>query len=409
MNYELNSSKSYARVLLFAAAGDGKLSQEELENIIQDNASLEARYESCNSMLDIFKGALDSVFGSPGEEEDEEVEEDNINLEALEESEIKEIGNEVLKNLAKCSTAQEVKDYCTLICSAITDETLKSWVAYNSIVFAGSDSADGLSEKNELRNVKYIHKELEQDFKENQKSYLHSLTWYDDHYLENDEGEVDLKVKEDGNYNETAGLITKLAVAVTYADLDLKISTNTLAGAYFVACCDIARNEGKDIVEICDNDQIIDTIQDGINGVEATFKKGGIETKEVNEAYQKMWELIKNEKDPSSVQEKILKFKSQAAEEIKHLIDSLAADLDTNFLKKTAYKICYLIAKSDDDVGQLVRRSTMDAFTGVLKDMDLSEEEEIALGHLAKAMDLDPDIKEALDHKLENGEFRDIY
>ena len=57
------------------------------------------------------------------------------------------------------------------------------------------------------------------------------MTWYDDDYLENDEGEVDLKVKEDGSYNEKAGLITKLAVAVTYADLDLRISTTTLAGA----------------------------------------------------------------------------------------------------------------------------------------------------------------------------------
>ena len=408
MNYELNSSKSYARVLLFAAAGDGKLSQEELEDIIQDNASLEARYESCNSMKDLFRGALDAMFGFEGEEEEEADEEDNINLEALEESEIKEIGNEVLKNLAKCSTAQEVKDYCTLICSSITDDTLKSWVAYNSLVFAGSDSADGLSEKNELRNVKYIHKDLKENFKENQKKYLHSLTWYDDDYLENDEGEVDLKVKEDGSYNERAGLITKLAVAVTYADLDLRISTTTLAGAYFVACCDIARNEGKDLVEICNTDQIVDTIQDGINGVEATFK-GGIKTEEVNEVYQKMYELIENEKDPSSAQEKILKLKSQAAEEIKHYIDTLAADLDTNFLKKTAYKICYLIAKSDDDAGQIVRRSSMNPFTGDVQDMDLSEEEEIALDHLAKAMDLDPDMKEVLDHKLENGQFRNIY
>ena len=67
-------------------------------------------------MKDLFRGALDAMFGFEGEEEEEADEEDNINLEALEESEIKEIGNEVLKNLAKCSTAQEVKDYCTLIC-----------------------------------------------------------------------------------------------------------------------------------------------------------------------------------------------------------------------------------------------------------------------------------------------------
>ena len=51
----------------------------------------------------------------------------------------------------------------------------------------------------------------------------------------------------------------------------------------------------------------------------------------------------------------------------------------------------------------------MNPFTGDVQDMDLSEEEEIALDHLAKAMDLDPDMKEVLDHKLENGQFRNIY
>ena len=40
------------------------------------------------------------MFGFEGEEEEEADEEDNINLEALEESEIK-VGNEVLKNCSE--------------------------------------------------------------------------------------------------------------------------------------------------------------------------------------------------------------------------------------------------------------------------------------------------------------------
>ena len=163
MDYETNSIPSFLRILIFSAAGDGKLSKDELNQVIEANTSLEGRYEFISGMSGIFTSILDEAFGIESDEEEEE-EEEEVNLTEISQDEIDDITKDVLSKLDKCSSAADLKAYSALICSRITDDSLKSWVCKDSFYVCRADDVDTLVEDKELRNIKYIHKDLGEDF-----------------------------------------------------------------------------------------------------------------------------------------------------------------------------------------------------------------------------------------------------
>ena len=141
-------------------------------------------------------------------------------------------------------------------------------------------------------------KELNQDFKEAHTKYLHSLTWYDDYYLQNDKGEVDLKVV-DGDIDPTAVLIMKAAFAVTFADWHLTVTNTQFSGTYFMALCDLARSNKSSEVVVPSVEAVFEKVQLAVEEIEnhMTSDLGMKKIKSAQEASEAMWEKWKNEEE----------------------------------------------------------------------------------------------------------------
>ena len=413
MNYETNSIPSFLRVLIFTAAGDGKLSKEELNNVISSNTSLEERYEFVSGMMGAFSSILNDAFGIESDEEEEE-EEEEVNLTEISEDEIDDITKDVLSQLDKCSSAADLKAYSALICSRITDDTLKGWVCRDSFTICRADHIDTLVEDNELRNIKYIHKDLDEDFKENHKEYLHSLTWYDDEYLVNDKGETDLKVV-DGDIDPDALLITKAAFAVAYSDWHLHVTNTQYVGTYFMALCDLARLNKSSEVAVTSDDVMYENIQESLKEIEGHMiaELGREKIDSSIETSRSMWEKFNNDEEAEEEAELITAFEREWGESMNKYIKNLIKDISDLNIQKTLYKVSYLLSQADDDGGVLNRVVVheMNIFSDDIGSGTVDEhsmEERAALGLIEEVFDFDEDTSYVLRNKLSSGEYRGL-
>jgi len=411
MDYETNSIASFLRILIFSAAGDGKLSKDELNEVIEANASLEDQYERAAGFKGLMMSVLDEAFGIEREEEEEE-EEEEVNLTEISEDELNAITEDVLSQLGKCSSAADLKTYSSLICSRITDETLKKWACQASFSVSRADHIDTLVEDNELRNIKYIHKDLGQDFKEAHKNYLHSLTWYDDDYLVNDKGETDLKVI-DGDIDPDALLIMKAAFAVTFSDWRLDISNTQFSGTYFMALCDLARLNKSNEIAVPSVEVIFENIQKSVDGIQdhmiADLGRDKIDSS--IETSRSMWEKFNNEEEADEEHSLVAAFELEWGESMNKYIKNLIKDVSDLKVQKTLYKISYLLSEADDDRSVLnrvvVHHMTFDGVDDGSVD-EHSIQERTALDLIEETFDFDEDTSYVLHNKLSSGEFRGL-
>ena len=418
MNYELNSTASFLRIILFAAAGDGNVSKQELDEIISANISLEDKYTHATGFMGTMKSILDEAFGI--ERDEEEDVEDDVNLTEISEEELDNIVEDVLSQLSKCSSAADLKAYSSLICSKITDDTLVRWACQASFDIARADDVDTLVANNELRNIKYIHKDLNQDFKEAHTKYLHSLTWYDDNYLENNEGEIDLKVV-DGDIDPTALLIMKAAFAVTFSDWHLTVTNTQFSLTYFMALCDLARLNKSSEVVVPSVEDIFENIQLAVNEIQDhMISELGMEKIEpAMETSRVMWEKWNNDEEADDEADKIRTFEAEWGESMNKYIKNLIKDVTDVKIQKVLYKISYLLAEADDDSSALHRvvvhkMDGSDIFgdsagfdEGTVDEHTIQERN--ALDLIEECFDFDEDILYALKGRLENSEYRGIY
>jgi len=412
MDYETNSIPSFLRILIFSAAGDGKLSKDELNQVIEANTSLEGRYELISGMSGLFASILDEAFGIESDEEEEE-EEEEVNLTEISQDEIDDITKDVLSKLDKCSSAADLKAYSALICSRITDDSLKSWVCKDSFYVCRADDVDTLVEDNELRNIKYIHKDLGEDFKENHKDYLHSLTWYDDDYLVNDKGEADLKVV-DGDIDPDALLVMKAAFAVTFSDWHLNISNTQFSGTYFMALCDLARLNKSSEVAVPSVEVIFENIQKSVDEIQdhmiAELGRDKIDSS--IEASRSMWEKLNNEEEADEEQDLVAAFELEWGESMNKYIKNLIKDISDLKVQKTLYKVSYLLSQADDDRSVLNRVVVHEITFGEMDRGPRVEEHSIqeraALALIEETFDFDEDTSYVLHNKLSSGEFRGL-
>ena len=414
MNYELNSTASFIRILIFTAAGDGIVSKEELNEIIDANTSLADQFESAAGFRGFMSSVFEEAFGIEREEEEEEEEE--VNLAELSQEEVDNIAEDVLSQLSKCSSAADLKAYSSLICSKMTDDTLQRFACQASFFVARADDIDTLIAGNELRNIKYIHKDLNQDFKEAHTKYLHSLTWYDDYYLQNDKGEVDLKVV-DGDIDPTAVLIMKAAFAVTFADWHLTVTNTQFSGTYFMALCDLARSNKSSEVVVPSVEAVFENVQLAVDEIQDHMKSElGMEKIETAiETSSSMWEKINNEEDADEEVDKIHAFEGEFGESMNKYIKNLIKDVTDVKTQKILYKICYLLAEADDDRAALHRVVVHDASdmfsSGGMGEGTVDEhtmQERAALYLIEECFDFDEDILYALKGRLESGEHRGL-
>ena len=112
MDYNENTMAGAYRCVLFAAAGDGDVSSEEVETSTLASAGTEQWYEFSSHMKAAFSNALDGLFGDDSEEDEdqeEEEEEEGLTLVPLEKEEIQEIAQDVLSNLDKCDGVSDIR------------------------------------------------------------------------------------------------------------------------------------------------------------------------------------------------------------------------------------------------------------------------------------------------------------
>ena len=185
MDYDNNTMAAVYRCIILAAAGDGKVSDDELDFASEATHGTEQFYAFTNVMKGAFDKVMGDMFGLDDEDVEEDTEEDEIEVNALESEEIKEIADEVIKNLAKCESASDIKAY-TSICASVVPEDFHDHIVSIAFGLCGTDNNELLPDKKEIRNIKYLCSEFGLNFKEVQKDYLDSLTWYQDDLLGDD-------------------------------------------------------------------------------------------------------------------------------------------------------------------------------------------------------------------------------
>ena len=90
---------------------------------------------------------------------------------------------------------------------------------------------------------KMIKNELDVDFKDIQKAYLDSLTWYEDDLL-GDDLKVETIDKDFKDFEEnSADAIIRISVLAAYADGDFTATYIGIGYHWFLALCDIARSK----------------------------------------------------------------------------------------------------------------------------------------------------------------------
>ena len=252
MDYDNNTMAAVYRGIILAAAGDGKVSDDELDFASEATHGTEQFYAFTNVMKGAFDKVMGDMFGLDDEDVEEDAEEeDEIEVNALEGDEIKEIADEVVKNLAKCESASDIKAYTSICATAFS--------------LCGTDNNELLPDKKEIRNIKYLCSEFGLNFKETQKDYLDSLTWYQDDLLGDD-----LSVEKTGEKtfsgieDNSADAVVTISILAAYADGDFSTSYQTIGEHWFLASCDIARAKGEKVVKVPDNmgDYIVDLTTD---------------------------------------------------------------------------------------------------------------------------------------------------
>ena len=387
MDYNNNVMAAVYRCIILAAAGDGKVSNDELDFATAATEDTEQWYEFQNSMSGIFDKVFDDMFGSD-EHEDEDAEETvELDVTALEADEIKKIADDVLKNLAKCENASDIKAY-TSICASVVPENFYNHIIITSFNLCGTDNYDWLPDKNEIRNIKYLCSEFGEDFKELQKKYLDSLTWYADDLLGDDLTVESCGEKTFSGFEDnTADAVLNVSILAAYADGDFTTSYQTIAEHWFLAACDIARAKGEKVVTVPDN--MGDYIMDLTNAAQEPLHE------KTGNPYTLMDDYDANI-------EKIAEIAQKVPEHIGDSIKNALSHITDSALNRLTIKNAYFMCDYDNDQGP-IQYSTMDIYGDMVK-QSINHHEEEAINTIGKILGVDEDAMYGIIKRLENGE-----
>ena len=351
MKYEQNSMEAAVRCIVFAAAGDGKVSEEEFNATLEETESLERWFQFSGMMGSVFKDMMSGLFGT--DEEEEEEEEEEIIFEAITEETLKEIVKDVLAKTSRCESAADHKAYATLCASSITHESMQTRIPSACFDLCGIDSTakpvdvgaqslDEHIEKKEIRNIKYLCSAMNQDFKELEKSYLDNLTFYDDDKLEDDET-VELDDSDVALGENSPMQIIKLGVLCAGSDIDCSFTYKTLMEAYFMILCDIARAKGEKVIKVQSGDKIYEAMEYAYGWMDQIDKKI---VDDVNEMARKRSEDMEKELDYNPAYDAPREAYSEDCYRV--LKEELALITDKS-LQKLAYKYAFWLTQADED------------------------------------------------------------
>ena len=387
MDYDNNTMAAVYRCIILAAAGDGKVSDDELDFASEATHGTEQFYAFTNVMKGAFDKVMGDMFGLDDEDVEEDAEEDEIEVNALESDEIKEIADEVIKNLAKCESASDIKAY-TSICASVVPEDFHDHIVSIAFSLCGTDNNELLPDKKEIRNIKYLCSEFGLNFKEIQKDYLDSLTWYQDDLLGGD-----LSVEKTGEKtfsgieDNSADAVVTISILAAYADGDFSTSYQTIAEHWFLASCDIARAKGESVVKVPDNmgDYIIDLTN---SAQEPLHAKTG-------DPYPLMENYDENI-------DKITEIARKVPEHINGAIEDACQHINDTAINRLTIKNAHFMCDFDNDDGPIAY-STMNMY-GEMERMSINPHEEAAINKIGQVLNIDEDALYGIIKRLENGD-----
>lgn len=391
MNYNENSMKAAYRCVVLAASGDGSVSDDELETALSNTEWTENYTKLMVGVSGIFDDMMSDLFGVEPEEE-EAAEEEDLVFEALTEDEVKEIVEDVATNLAKCNGVSDIKAY-TSLCAAIVPEDIHNHIISVCFNVCGSDSAEWMPDKKEIRNIKYLCSEFGLNFKEEQTSYLHSLTWYTDDLL-GDDLKVEL-VSSDykGCEENSADAVLKLGILAAFADAEHFIAYSSLGDHWFLAACDIARIKGQKTIKVPEK------IGDYLEALHEDVLCDIWKKTSYDEALTKITEL--DDLEP------FMKAKEKVEKMYPKVLDSAIDLINEESIKDVAFKNASFLCAADEE--QIVGYSKMNFFSGDTETMEINHHEEEALQYIGTQFGWDEDKLYGIQRRIEDGAMGSVY
>jgi len=392
MNYENNLMMAAYRCILFAASGDGKISESELEGSVAASESTEGWWEFSGSLGSMFEDMLEVLGVESGEEEEEEEEE---SISALSEEELKEIAADVSRNIAKCKNAEDLKAYASL-CSSAIPERMHGHIINNCFHICGTDGVEWMPDKKEIRNIKYLCSEFNINFKEAQTTYLHELTWYEDDLLGDDLSVEIIKKEYSGCEENTADAIARLSIQAAFSDAEFFMTIQSICEHWFLASCDIARIKKEKVVKIPEEIGVY---------IEALYL----------DALQDIWDKTKWEKAIDAINKKeeyelFGKSKEKIEALYPKIMDDSIALINDKSLRNIAYKNATFMCDNDQET--IVGYSKMSfSFGGDTEpeNMSINHHEEEALDYIGDKFGFDEDKLYGIKKRIEDGEMGSLW
>lgn len=410
MDYKENSMEAAMRCIIFACAGDGKVSEEEFEASLEQTDYLEQWFQFSGMMSSAFSNMFSNMFG---EEEVEEEEEDEIVFEAISEETLKDIVKDVLAKTSRCESAADHKAYAALCASSITHESMQTRIpivcfslcgidSKVTVIDVGDQNLDEHLDKKEIRNIKYLCSAMNQDFKELEKSYLDNLTFYDDDKLQDGESvefdESDIPLGEN-----TPMQIMKIGLICAGSDIDVSFQWSTLLEAYFMILCDIAREKGEKVIKVQSGDKIVDVLSKEGFGFQDNIDKKLLD--DVVEMVKKFNDDREKELDYNPAYDAP---REAYSEDCYRLLKEELALITDKPMQKLAYKYAFWLTKADDDRGWGYRVTLVhDMFSGedpYEEVQDQTQEELHCLEIMREHFDFDEDMFYGFMRRLEDGD-----
>ncbi len=406
MQYKENSMEAAMRCIIFACAGDGKVTDEEFEASLAESDGLERWFQ----MSGVFSSMFSSMFGTDDEEDEKEEE---VVFEAISEDTLKEIVKDVLAKTSKCESASDFKAYAAICASSITNESMQTRIpvvcfalcgvdSKVTLIDVGSQNLDDHLDKKEIRNIKYLCSEFNKDFKDLEQNYLESLTFYDDYKLEDDET-VELDESDIVNGENSPMQILRIGILCAGSDIDCSFSWNTLLEAYFMVLCDIARLKKEKVIKAPVGKKIADVINS--NGFSWQDKIDEKIMSGVEEVAKKRQADIEEELDYNPEYDAP---REAYSEECYRILKEELSLITDDSLKKLVYKYAFFLTKADHDEGWGYRiRLVTEMFSGEeprQEKMDQTDEELHCLEIIREHFNFDEDMFYGFQKRLEDGD-----
>jgi hypothetical protein len=243
---------------------------------------------------------------------------------------------------------------------------------------------------------------MNQDFKYLEKRYLDTITFYDDNKLQDGET-VELDKGDIPAGENTPIQLMKIGVLCAGSDIDVSFTYETLAEAYFMILCDIARAKGEKIIKVQSGEKICEAIDEIAYSWMDQIDKKIVD--DVNEMAKNRSADMEKELDYNHAYDAP---RDAYSEDCYRVLKEELALITDKSMQKLAYKYAFWLTKADNDQSWGYRvRIVHEMFSGEdprEEVQDQTDEELHCLEIMREHFDFDEDMFYGFMRRLEDGD-----